>query len=57
MLRERARGALGRGDAAGALAASRAIDVVLDARVSANGNVSPQLLASHLVRELRGRLS
>jgi len=57
MLRERARGALGRGDAAGALAASRAIDVVLDARVRANGNVSPQLLASHLVRELRGRLS
>ena len=57
MLRERARGALGRGDAAGALAAARAIDVVLEARVRANGNVSPQLLASHLVRELRGRLS
>lgn len=57
MLRERARGALGRGDAAGALAAARAVDVVLEARLRANGNVSPQLLASHLVRELRGRLS
>lgn len=57
MLRERARGALGRGDAAGALAAARAIDVVLEARLRANGNVSPQLLASHVVRELRGRLS
>lgn len=57
MLRERARGALGRGDAAAALAAVRAIDVVQDARLRANGNVNPQLLASHLVRELRGRLS
>lgn len=57
MLRERARGALGRGDAPAALAASRAIDVVLEARLRANGNVSPQLLASHLVRELTGRLS
>ena len=57
MLRERARGALTRGDTAGALAAARAIDVVLEARVRANGNVNPQLLASHLVRELTGRLS
>ncbi len=57
MLRERARGALGRGDAKAALAAARAIDVVQEARLRANGNVSPQLLASHLVRALRGRLS
>lgn len=57
MLRERARGALARGDGAGALAAVRAVDVVQEARLRANGNVSPQLLASHVVRELRGRLS
>jgi len=56
MLRERARGALGRGDTSAALAAVRAVDVVQEARLRANGNVSPQLLASHLVRELRGRL-
>lgn len=57
MLGERARGALGRGDSNAALAAARAVDVVQEARVRANGNVSPQLLASHLVRELRSRLS
>ncbi len=57
MLRERVRGALDRGDSRAALGAARAVDVVQDARLRASGNVSPQLLASRLVREIGERLS
>ena len=56
MLRERVRGALERGDTSTALGAARAVDEVQDARIRAGGNVSPQLLASRIVRTIAGNL-
>ena len=52
LLGERARDALHRQDQASAAAASKAVDAVLRAQTYANGNVSPQIIASTLIREL-----
>ena len=52
LLGERARDALHRNDAAAAAAASKAVDSVLQAQVRTETNVSPQLIASKLIREL-----
>jgi DNA polymerase-3 subunit delta' len=52
LLGERARDALHKNDAAAAASAARAVDAVLKAQTYADGNVSPQLIASRLIRDL-----
>lgn len=52
LLGERARDALHRKDQPSAAAASKAVDAVLRAQTYASGNVSPQIIASRLIREL-----
>ncbi|MDP9204833.1 MAG: DNA polymerase III subunit [Gemmatimonadota bacterium] len=52
LLGERARDALHRKDQASAASASKAVDAVLRAQTYANGNVSPQIIAAKLIREL-----
>lgn len=52
LLGERARDALHRKDQASAASASKAVDAVLQAQTYANGNVSPQIIAAKLIREL-----
>jgi DNA polymerase-3 subunit delta' len=52
LLGERARDALHREDQASAASASRAVDAVLRAQTHASGNVSPQIIAAKLIREL-----
>ena len=52
LLGERARDALHRKDEAGAASASKAVAAVLQAQTYANGNVSPQIIAAKLIREL-----
>jgi DNA polymerase-3 subunit delta' len=52
LLGERARDALHRKDQASAASASKAVDAVLQAQTYANGNVSPQIIAAKLLREL-----
>ncbi|HVD94212.1 MAG TPA: hypothetical protein VNC21_18065, partial [Vicinamibacterales bacterium] len=52
LLGERARDALHRKDEAGAASASKAVAAVLQAQTYANGNVSPQIIAAKLLREL-----
>jgi DNA polymerase III subunit delta' len=52
LLGERARDALHRKDQASAASASKAVDAVLRAQTSADGNVSPQIIAARLIREL-----
>lgn len=52
LLGERARDALHRKDHPSAASASQAVDAVLRARTSADGNVSPQIIAARLIREL-----
>jgi hypothetical protein len=39
-----------------AAAAARAVDAVLEAQTHADGNVSPQLLTSKLIRDLSSTL-
>ncbi|HEX6050047.1 MAG TPA: hypothetical protein VFZ21_12290 [Gemmatimonadaceae bacterium] len=57
LLAARARAAVGRGDDAGALGASRAIACVEQAKTLAAGNVSPALIAATLLRDLTSTLS
>ena len=57
LLATRARAAVGRGDEAGALGASRAIASVEQAKTLAAGNVSPALIAATLLRDLTSTLS
>ena len=52
LLGERARDALHRNDASAAAAASKAVDAVLQAQTWTETNVSPQLIASKLIRDL-----
>jgi len=52
LLGERARDALHKNDAPAAASAARAVDAVLKAQTYADGNVSPQLIASKLIRDL-----
>lgn len=52
LLGERARDALHRDDRASAASASKAVDAVLRAQTYAHGNVSPQIIAAKLIREL-----
>lgn len=52
LLGERARDALHRNDAPAAAAASKAVDAVLRAQTWTETNVSPQLIASKLIRDL-----
>lgn len=52
LLRERVRAAVDRGDTRAAVGAAQAVDIVQDARIRAAGNVSPQLLAFHVVSAL-----
>jgi DNA polymerase III subunit delta' len=56
LLGERARDALHRKDQAAAASASNAVDAVLRAQTHANGNVSPQIIAAKLIRELETTL-
>jgi len=56
LLGERARDALHKNDAAAAASAARAVDAVLKAQTYADGNVSPQLIASKLIRDLGATL-
>jgi DNA polymerase III subunit delta' len=56
LLGERARDALHRKDQASAASASQAVDAVLRAQTWANGNVSPQIIAAKLIRELASTL-
>jgi len=56
LLGERARDALHRKDAAGAAAASKAVDSVLQAQTWTETNVSPQLITSKLIRDLSSAL-
>jgi DNA polymerase-3 subunit delta' len=56
LLGERARDALHNNDAAAAASAARAVDAVLKAQTYADGNVSPQLIASKLIRDLGATL-
>lgn len=57
LLAARARAAVGRGDDAAALGASRAISCVEQAKTLAAGNVSPALIAATLLRDLTSTLS
>ncbi|HEX9606142.1 MAG TPA: DNA polymerase III subunit [Gemmatimonadaceae bacterium] len=52
LLGERARDALHKQDVSAADSAARAVDAVLKAQTYADGNVSPQLIASKLIRDL-----
>jgi DNA polymerase-3 subunit delta' len=52
LLSESVRDALHRKDDRAAASASKAVDAVLRAHTSANGNVSPQVIAAKLIREL-----
>jgi hypothetical protein len=52
LLGERARDALHKNDAAAAAAASKGVDAVLQAQTWTETNVSPQLIASKLIRDL-----
>ncbi len=52
LLGERARDALHRNDTSAAAAASKAVDAVLQAQTWTETNVSPQLIASKLIRDL-----
>jgi hypothetical protein len=52
LLGERARDALHKKDSSAAAAATQAVDAVLKAGTYASGNVSPQLIASKLIRDL-----
>lgn len=56
LLGERARDALHKNDAVAAASAARAVDAVLKAQTYADGNVSPQLIASKLIRDLGATL-
>lgn len=56
LLGERARDALHKNDAAAAASAAKAVDAVLKAQTYADGNVSPQLIASKLIRDLGATL-
>jgi DNA polymerase-3 subunit delta' len=56
LLGERVRDALHRKDTPAAASAARAVDAVLEAQTRADGNVSPQLLTSRLIRELSSTL-
>jgi hypothetical protein len=56
LLGERARDALHRKDVCAADSAARAVDAVLKAQTYADGNVSPQLIASKLIRDLSATL-
>jgi DNA polymerase-3 subunit delta' len=56
LLGERARDALHKNDAPAAASAARAVDAVLKAQTYADGNVSPQLIASKLIRDLGATL-
>ena len=56
LLGERARDALHRQDVSAADSAARAVDAVLKAQTYADGNVSPQLIASKLIRDLSATL-
>jgi DNA polymerase-3 subunit delta' len=56
LLGERARDALHKNDAGAAASAARAVDAVLKAQTYADGNVSPQLIASKLIRDLGATL-
>jgi DNA polymerase-3 subunit delta' len=52
LLGERARDALHRKDSAAAASATMAVDAVLQAQTYASGNVSPQIIAARLIRDL-----
>ena len=52
LLGERARDAVHRGDAVAAAGATKAVDSVLKAQTWTETNVSPQLIASRLIRDL-----
>ena len=52
LLHDRAREALGAGDGDRAAASVKAVRIVEDAKRSAEGNVNPQLVTAHLLREL-----
>ncbi len=56
LLGERARDALHKKDVSAAASAARAVDAVLKAQTYADGNVSPQLIASKLIRDLSATL-
>jgi DNA polymerase-3 subunit delta' len=56
LLGERTRDALHKNDAAAAASAAKAVDAVLKAQTYADGNVSPQLIASKLIRDLGATL-
>lgn len=56
LLAERQRDALHRNDRSGAEAATRAVDAVLKAQTYTETNVTPQLIASKLIRELSATL-
>ncbi|MBV6520547.1 MAG: hypothetical protein MNPFHGCM_00663 [Gemmatimonadaceae bacterium] len=56
-LHARARHAVERGDARTALAASRAVDAVEDARLLAFNNINPQLLSARLMNDLVSTLA
>jgi DNA polymerase-3 subunit delta' len=56
LLGERARDALHKQDASAADSAARAVDAVLQAQTYADGNVSPQLITSKLIRDLSATL-
>jgi DNA polymerase III subunit delta' len=56
LLGERARDALHKNDAAAAASAAKAVDAVLKAQTYADSNVSPQLIASKLIRDLGATL-
>jgi hypothetical protein len=56
LLGERARDALHRNDDRAAAASSKAVDAVLQAQTRTTTNVSPQLIAAKLIRELSARL-
>jgi hypothetical protein len=56
LLGERARDALHRKDAPHAAAAGKAVDSVLQAQIWTETNVSPQLIASKLIRDLSSAL-
>ena len=57
LLATRARSAVGRGDSSGALAATRAIASVEQAKTLAAGNVSPALITATLLRDLTSALT
>ena len=56
LLGERARDALHRDDHRAAASAAKAVDAVLQAQTYAASNVSPQLIAARLIRELSATL-